>query len=503
MKFNKKYDAIVIGSGMGGGTFARKYAEAGKKVLVIERGFAPSYDEIEQINRIRFNEAITVKGTFTGKFPFPLGSGLGGSSLLYAAQLERMFPHDFLSEDKLLNQTAWPINYEDFARYYQEAEILYKVKSVKDVLQNQANKKHQAYRQEIKKRFEDSDLDTSFPNMALSFVDNCNGCGGKVCLRNCKITPDNACLRNLNQINTIDIACESEVKKINTVNNSVESVEFLSNNETILVKAEIFVLACGALFTPLLLLNSRSKEFPNGIGNSFDQVGRNLMFHMGDFFAIRPRRLPKGEIPPYKFINAQLAKKDISEVRATVQSAGVNINAEYIGKFLKTRILRLNVKFIERCLFAVVDLTSYIGAFFFRQFIPMASILEDPPNPNNRVTVDPDNTSMPIVYYSMSEELAGKVAAFNSDLNALLSKNFFSIWVSGKNKTNYGHACGTCRVGVDKSSSVVDINCKVHDVENLYVVDASVFPVSSCVNPSLTIAANALRVATTLLSSEK
>lgn len=203
-------------------------------------------------------------------------------------------------------------------------------------------------------------------------------------------------------------------------------------------------------------------------------------------------------MPPYKFINAKFAGKDISLARGTIQSAGVNINSEYIGKFLKTRILRLNISFFEKYLLIVVELVSYFGAILFKQFIPMATIIEDPPNHKNRVTVDSQNTSMPIIDYSISEELGKKIIEFNNDLKSLLKQNFLSFWVSGKNKTNYGHACGTCRMGVDKSTSVVDINCKVHDVENLYIVDASVFPVSSCVNPSLTIAANALRVAATL-----
>lgn len=179
MNLNETYDAVVVGSGMGGGTFARKYAEAGKKVLVIERGPAPNYDQFEPPKEIRFHEPITVRGSFTGKFPFPLGSGLGGSALLYAAQLERMFPHDFLSENKSSNQTVWPIAYEDFIKFYQEAEDLYKVKNVKDILQSHKDRRFQSYQHDIKERFEASGLDASFPNMALSFVDDCHGCGAK------------------------------------------------------------------------------------------------------------------------------------------------------------------------------------------------------------------------------------------------------------------------------------------------------------------------------------
>jgi choline dehydrogenase-like flavoprotein len=96
--------------------------------------------------------------------------------------------------------------------------------------------------------------------------------------------------------------------------------------------------------------------------------------------------------------------------------------------------------------------------------------------------------------YTSRDELIERIRYFRKVLRKTVGSRHWMVVLSGKSNLNYGHPCGTCRFGNDPASSVLDRNNRVHDLENLYVVDSSFFPSSGGNNPSLTIAANALRV---------
>ena len=121
-------------------------------------------------------------------------------------------------------------------------------------------------------------------------------------------------------------------------------------------------------------------------------------------------------------------------------------------------------------------------------------LLEDLPYAENRVVLDADNPGLISLEYRVSEELLARRKLFRR----LIRKSFKgtrTAFLTQEPEPNFGHPCGTLRMGVDVGKSVVNADCRVHDVPNLWVADASVFPTSMGVNPSLTIAANALRVA--------
>ena len=119
---------------------------------------------------------------------------------------------------------------------------------------------------------------------------------------------------------------------------------------------------------------------------------------------------------------------------------------------------------------------------------------EDDPNPDNRIILDPNEPDGASFSYTITDDLRRRA----DELRLAFSRSvqpWRMLRISGELEMNYGHPCGTCRFGYDRRSSVLDSNCRAHDIENLYVVDASFMPRSGAINPSLTIAANALRVA--------
>jgi choline dehydrogenase-like flavoprotein len=141
----------------------------------------------------------------------------------------------------------------------------------------------------------------------------------------------------------------------------------------------------------------------------------------------------------------------------------------------------------------LIALTGYY-VFNFKQAAIWASIIEDLPYYDNRIIPDPQARNGMRFEYRYTEELKTRVLSFRRRLAKALGPHRIIV-LSSENNINYGHVCGTCRFGDNPETSVLDKNNRAHDVSNLYVVDASFFPSSGGTNPSLTIAANALRVA--------
>ncbi|MCZ7686888.1 MAG: GMC family oxidoreductase [Sandaracinaceae bacterium] len=137
---------------------------------------------------------------------------------------------------------------------------------------------------------------------------------------------------------------------------------------------------------------------------------------------------------------------------------------------------------------------AYAGAAYWDGAAIFATILEDLPYAENRVVLDRESPNRWRFEYRYPDELRERSRFFRRLLAERLAPHRVAV-LTGENNLNYGHVCGTCRFGRDPATSVLDPDNRVHGVENLYVVDASFFPTSTGTNPSLTIAANALRVA--------
>jgi choline dehydrogenase-like flavoprotein len=272
----------------------------------------------------------------------------------------------------------------------------------------------------------------------------------------------------------------------------VTGVVVKQNGDAYTLRSRVFVLAAGGYFTPVLLLRSESEFWPQGLANSSGLVGRNLMFHASDFIAFWPRRKCSRLGP-----NKTIALRDL-----------YNVDGRKLGEFQSTGLTAgyPNVLYALRLLFdqsrlnrltplrQFLRVPAYVASRFFGLATVFATIVEDFPYAHNRVVVDESRPSGMRFEYSVSQEFRDRVLEMRRRLREQLS-SLRSIPMNVGVALNYGHPCGTCKAGGDPVTSVVDKDCKAHDLDNLYVVDSSFMPTSGGTNPGLTIAANAMRVA--------
>lgn len=245
--------------------------------------------------------------------------------------------------------------------------------------------------------------------------------------------------------------------------------------------------------SPRILLRSQSPEWPAGIGNHNDMVGRCAMFHASDFFALRPRKSVSAK-GPMKTLSSRAFYECEGRRLGSFQSIGMPVTQGNIFEFLDQRLRhRLLDRFpLRRILLRVVAMGA--SAFFQRSAI-FATILEDFPYRANRVTLDDASPDGIRVEYDEPKEFHDRIREARVRLKAVFKPHKPWLLTATADNLNLSHPCGTCRFGNDPRTSVLDATNKVHGMDNLYVVDASFFPSSAAANPALTIGANALRVA--------
>ena len=515
------WDVVIIGTGMGGSTVGYELSKSGRKVLFIEKGKF-LFGNIDRgsgklpldrddrpdfrLNRGQWPLPLEGKTSFGNiEFYAPLGCGTGGSSNLYAAQLERLSPCDFRPrinypnvEDTTLPE-EWPISYNDLLPYYRRAEKLYRVRGTEDPLNQDPDTEYllppimSERDQDFNEHFIKAGLHPYRAHVASEFEDDCGECGGVLCPKLCKNDAGKICLLPALK-NGAKILTECEVMLLKSNDKVIKSVLCKLNNKEINIKGKIFVLAAGSLFSPVLLLKSKSEVWPNGLANTSGQVGRNLMWHVSDFIAARPRKAisisgPKKAISLNDFYFSDGVKL------GAFQSIGVPVTWEYVYSFLRSRSQK-SPRWQRAIMHPfLLKLISHIAALLFKNTAIFATITEDLPYSENRVIFDQTAKNEMRFNYNYKEELRSRAELFCEKVVSMLKTRYLTFKLTGKNNINYGHCCGTCRFGSDPITSVLDKNNRCHDVENLYVVDSSFFPSSGGTNPSLTIAANAIRVA--------
>jgi choline dehydrogenase-like flavoprotein len=515
------WDVVVVGTGMGGSTVGYALARLGRRVLFLERGMflfgdadrgdgrlSVDLDERPDARLRRGCWPLPIEGqTNFGRLEFfaPLGCGSGGTTGLYAAQLERLAPCDFKPganypgvRDSTLPD-SWPISYGELVPYYRRAEELFRIRGTPDPLNPDPEA---SLREPPPLSPRDQDFLDSFRELGLhpyrahagyEFLPGCEECGGVLCPRGCKNDAGRICLMPALEKHGARILAECEVLGLEADSSAVHRIRCRWKGRELTISGKIVVLAAGALMTPVLLLNSASPAWPNGLANRSGNVGRNLMFHASDFIAVRPRR-PLSPVGPRK----ALALNDfyLSEGRklGTFQSVGIAADWGYILYFLRT-VVQKTPAWQRLLVSPFLRIVARIAAIYFRSAAVFASIIEDLPYWDNRVFPDPQSKNGMRFEYRYTEELRERTRAYRGRLATALEPHHRTMVLTGENNLNFGHTCGTCRFGEDPATSVLDRNNRAHDVENLYVVDASFFPSSGGTNPSLTIAANALRVA--------
>jgi choline dehydrogenase-like flavoprotein len=524
------WDVIVVGSGMGGGMLGYRLARSGRRVLFVEKGrstlpgvpgtirsampelaeppaarsAATYYDALARAGRCT-DEIEDISGRFSRRFVPFIGSGTGGSSALYGMVCERFFARDFTPRqnfrdpgDSTVPET-WPVSYEHMRPWYAEAEKLLGVRGAPDPLRPEAAEvglpvapPFSADNQPLVDYLAGRGLHPYHLPMACDYIDACATCQTYLCPQPCKNdAARNAVLPAVAE-HGAHLLTECRVVRLDADRTHVRQVICEHRSGTLALKAKVVVLAAGALITPVLLLNSRSGDWPRGLANGSDLVGRNLMRHLLDPIEIWPQSDSK-----ITAANKEIGLNDFyfldGQKYGTVQSFGAIPPMEWLinrpGR--RWKALRLMNPVVRR-----------IYERFFTGGLVLAAMTEDLPYLDNRVLPSDrpgvDGRQRLRIRYRLHRSEIERRAEFLRQLKEVLEPFRKLALGSGKGNANLGHVCGTCRFGTDPETSVLDPHNRAHEVHNLYVVDTSFFPSSAGLNPSLTVAANALRVASYL-----
>jgi choline dehydrogenase-like flavoprotein len=501
------WDVIVIGSGMGGGTLALALASGGARVLVIERGgyIAARKDAGEGVapaERLAggwwprpISRQAEREGSVEQIFA-PVGCAVGGSSIHYAAALERMEPSDFEPLTESAHPVGrWPVAFHEFARHYDAAESMYGLAHTDE---EAAAARLSPWDRRLMEAMRRNGLHPDILHVAMRYDAECRECVGRICPRGCKMDSRTACVEKAVRDHGCRVLTECEVSSLEADATRVRTVRCSWQGFDLELRARAVALCAGAFHSPQILLRSRNAFWPSGLANRSDQVGRNLMFHTADIYALwAPRRLDRRGRQ-----KKALSIRDfyVHEGRRLgyVQSMGLDAGRGDIAAYLKSTLRQRGLR-NELLLKLLVKLPSMLAAGLLGSAGIFAAMTEDDPDPGNRVVLnaaEPDGISF---RYVITEDLRKRAAALREQF-ARRIRPWRVVALSPTLGMNYGHPSGTCRFGDDSATSVLDRNCRAHDVENLYVVDSSFMPRSGAVNPSLTIAANALRVAPGILA---
>lgn len=498
------YDLIIVGTGAGGGTLARRLAPTGLRVLVLERGdYIPRERENWDAREVFEHKRYLARETFYDQNDQPFEPYthycVGGNTKVYGAALLRLREADFgeLRHSGGVSP-AWPIGYDEFEPYYTRAERLLHAHGERgsDPIEPRASAplphppvppepRIAALMDDLRAagvrpfpiplgvrlgeqppgdapyRFSQFD---GYPDLTEIKAD-AHVCGVRPALAHQNVT----LLTGAYVERLIAGPSGREVKQV-VVRHEGSEHRF---------SADVVVLACGAINTAALLLRSGGGGCRDGLANSSGMVGRNLMVHQnGCVIAVTSEPNPSPFQKHFGLTDFYLSGPHAPFPLGMIQLMG----KPDMGTLAWLRGSALPGLAIEQIAARTID-------FFITA--------EDLPEPSNRVTLRDDGTIR--VSYR-----ANNTAAYDGlqrCLEALMTvaerrhgRPDPVFLASRLGSSGVSHQNGTCRFGPDPGTSVLDLNCRAHDVDNLYIVDGSFFPSSGAVNPSLTIAANALRV---------
>ncbi len=487
-------DIAVVGSGMGGATLAWALRESGARVLVLEQGdFLPrerqnwSARDVHQLGRYKNSDPwIDADGHafVPGNYHY-----VGGSTKFYGATLPRFREADFgevVTQDGI--SPAWPISYAEIEPFYGQAEALFWVHGGEgdptDPWRSDpypfppvpheppVARVAEGLRRQGLKPFS---LPQAVDSRAGGRCVLCRTCDSYPCMLDAKGDADVAAMRPALLSPTVRLMTGAKVHSVVTSadGSRVVHLEVTRAGRSLRIGAQRFVIAAGAVNTAALLLRSRSGH-ELGVGNSSNLVGRNYMAHVSTFVVgVRPG--PEHHLTFQK----TLGLNDWYEAGPTNEYPLGNVQG--LGK-LQGATIKAHRRWVP------LDVLEW----FTRRSIDFFVETEDLPEARNRVMIDERgrvNLAWTANNVTPHQELVRRLS------RALRRCGYPIIFTQHLGIAATSHQCGTASMGQDPATSVVDPDCRSHDVENLWIVDASVFPSSAAVNPALTIAANALRVA--------
>lgn len=507
----QNWDVIIIGTGIGGGTIGRALAEKGMKVLFVEKGPAgyraeqtpldlEMADPVARAQRGFWPNRIKARvGGVDMRFFAPLGAGVGGSSAFYAATLERPEPHDLDASFERPHPTGgWPVRYSEMQGYYDQAEALYHVNGQPDPLSKiptpnlGSGPEISTGDASIMEGLRQNGMHPYQLHAAIKNLPGCLSCLGHKCPRACKMDGRSAGVEPALATGNATLLNRAEVTRIHGTD-KVSHIEVSHDGVTHDLTAKTIILAGGALGSAHVLLASANEFWPKGFANHSDQVGRNLMFHLNEMLAVWPKRAAGFE-GPSKAVSFRDLYYHKGQRFGTVQAMGMDASYGEILHYMRLMIARSPVLSKVPGIHDLARLPAMAAGRLFGNAKVFVGLIEDLPYAENRVIYDAENPHQITFNYDFAPELLARRRAFRKAMRHAFRGNR-RMFLGQQPEPNFGHPSGTVCMGNDPAKSVLDATCRAHGVSNLYVVDASVFPTSLGVNPSLTIAANALRVA--------
>lgn len=494
-------DVIIVGSGIGGGAVARRLAENGVRVLLLERGgWVPQEPDNWSVSQVFFDKKYTAHDAWSDRkghvFHPNIYYNVGGCTKFYGGSMIRLRERDFEGLDHLEGQsTRWPIRYSELEPYYQQAEEIFTVHGSDDgdptaPPRSQpypyAAMTHEPIVEELSNAFKAQGIGASALPLALDYRQRghcirCKTCDGFPCQLDAKGDAETRLVNPALDTGNMEIRTGCLVKRLllSPDGKSITGVEYERDGATSIVSAKIVVVAAGAINSTALLLNSATTAAPRGISNSSDVVGRYYMAHnqtalMG--LALRS--------------NDTVFQKTLAINHFYFGEPGFGFpmgHVQMLGK-LQGGMLSANVPFLPKG----------VGRTMARHSIDLIAFSEDLPDPNNRVTMRDGliNLSVKRNNLKVHHRLVSRTA------EALRGAGYRIVLTKPLIKHSTSHQCGTARFGDNPATAALDPFCRSFDQANLFVIDASFMPSAAAVNPALTIAAQALRAADHMLRSD-
>ncbi len=500
------YDVIIIGAGAGGGTVAYSLAPTGKRILILERGgYLPKEEDNWNAEAIFQGRKYQIQEQWLDKnergFLPQAFYNVGGNTKVYGAALQRMREADF-GEVKHQGgiSPAWEFSYQDFEPYYTRAESLFKIHGQKgeDISEPPLSTEypfpplpHEPRIQEVADDLQQLGLhphhltlavDRDVANPDNSPCIRCATCDPYPCQLDAKLDAQKACVDPATRYDNVELKTNALVTRLITDDRgdrvTAVEVEIEGNKEQ--YTADTFILSAGAINSAALLLKSANKQHPNGLANSSGMVGRNLMLHNHSaIVAIADQPNPTAFQKTLGFNDFYFGSPEHDYPLGQIQMTGKS-KWNRLAQFSPDSVPKSTLEYMAE---HAVDwwLTS-----------------EDLPDTNNRIVLTPEGK---IKVDFTRNNLKAHQDFVNLWQGYLRQIGFFLFMVKQVPLSAVWHQVGTCKFGSNPQTTVLDLNCRTHDLENLYVVDASFFPSMGAVNPTLTIVANALRVSDYLKNS--
>lgn len=548
----EKFDICIIGSGAGASPIAYEAALAGKKVIVLEKGpylktkdfrkdelVATRYSkytsdlskegyEIETLSRGEWK----TKSTFDTGRDFWNGNMVGGSSNLMSGYFHRMKPNDFnllskYGEIEGANIVDWPINYQELEPYYEKVERIVGVSGRVTETKFQeprstndfpypalAENKIVAHIDAATKKL---GYDTiPIPRAIISTPEKDRNscyysgyCGSYGCSSDAKSSGRVSLLEKVKD--RITLLDHAKVYHIETNGKHQAIKAWYTDNagEKKFVEATVFVVACQAVESARLLLNSTNSEFPNGIGNNNQQLGKNLLFSAGGvgYGYLNYSDFSDQDVQAFKqtglFVNRSINEfyeiDDFNGTGNTVKGGLVDFLWEHNNAMTKAMKIR---KGNHGSILRGEDFRAQMKKYFVDQRRLNFEVFCDwLPTDNCYVELSKnvkDYQGIPVAkmrlgYHQHDLEVGRYLADKGEKVLKEMGLSDIYSGISGGAPPNL--QAGGCRFGNDPKTSVLDKNCKVHDADNVYVTDGSFMPTGGSVTYTWTIYANAFRVA--------